>query len=102
MRQVRAASRLTASHNNGSQSSWQAIPFCVLFGRDSRTQVDTATPTLDGENLRGLHIFIADHRKVLHQVQETRDVLEHRYEQSAPSCYLSDQALLCQAYRTSP
>ena len=44
----------------------KATPFRLLFGRDSRTQVDAATPTLDGENLGGLHTFIADRREALY------------------------------------
>ena len=39
--------RTTPDHNPPGK----VTPFRLLFGRDSRTQVDAATPTPDGENL---------------------------------------------------
>ena len=59
----------------------KATPFCLLFGRDCRTQMDATSPSPDNENTDGLHNLIADKSENLRQVQEVRKDLQHRHQQ---------------------
>ena len=56
-------------------------PFILLFGRDSRTQMDVASPSPDDEDMERLHNLIADKSEALRQVQDVRKNLQHRHEQ---------------------
>ena len=56
-------------------------PFCLLSGRDCRTQVDATSPSLDDEGMDGLHNLIADESGNLRQVQGLCKDLQHRHEQ---------------------
>ena len=58
----------------------KANPFILLFGRDSRTQMGTTTPSLDDEGMEGLHNLIADKSKALQQVHDVQTDLQHRHE----------------------
>ena len=59
----------------------KATLFCLLFGRDYRTQMDATSPSPDGEGRDGLHNLIADKSENLRQVQKVRKDLQHHHGQ---------------------
>ena len=59
----------------------KATPFRLLFGRDCRTQMDAASPSLDDEGMDGLHNLIAGKSENLRQMKKARKDLQHRHEQ---------------------
>ena len=60
----------------------KATLFLLLFGRDCRTQMDATTPSPDDEGMEGLHNLIADKSEALRQVQDVRNDLQHRHDQT--------------------
>ena len=56
-------------------------PLRIFFGRDARTLLVSTHPEIDGGDFRGgMHIYVADKRRVYREVRDVRMSLSKRHE----------------------